>query len=500
MRLLLLLPVLFLCLFRPASAYDVSELEAAGLFDEFEPDRLTPLEKKFLQTGLAFQGLYEARIDGVWGNGSQKALSRYAADLGFIGRIPKFAAFMLAWGTDITFVDNAWGYLYLDFHKISALIPAKYIDFKEDNGKYLKLIDKKSSLKYELTRSSWKFVPSTHKTVLTRFKLNKKPYVLRKDGLWITSVEFPNGERLYVRSDNVGGAWTTVMISIERGDEGLLAAAAGSIIPGKAPRLFLFDGYLKDGVYTTYKFIKQHDDGHRLPGARDRMSNPLPDEGRVSPPEAKAPVPAEDSDTKTTSSGTGFAVSANGDILTNDHVAAGCSRLTVNGHEAVLKATDKTFDLALVRVPALRNTDFATFADKPAPLNSDITVAGYPLSGLLSGLNVTRGSVTAMKGIGGDSTRMQISAPVQPGNSGGPAMNAQGQVVGVVVAKLDAQLVANAIGDIPQNVNFAVRGSMAKLFLHQNGITPRTASPGSSLPPETIATRLSGITHYIECY
>ncbi|WP_272009566.1 trypsin-like peptidase domain-containing protein [Roseovarius sp. ZX-A-9] len=72
----------------------------------------------------------------------------------------------------------------------------------------------------------------------------------------------------------------------------------------------------------------------------------------------------------------------------------------------------------------------------PAQLNSDVLVAGYPLSSVLDGLNVTRGVVSSLKGIRGDAFNMQISAAVQAGNSGGPLIDSAGLVVGVVVAKL----------------------------------------------------------------
>ena len=123
-------------------------------------------------------------------------------------------------------------------------------------------------------------------------------------------------------------------------------------------------------------------------------------------------------------------------MLTNQHVISGCSRLTVDGHVAKVLAEDEVFDLALLQVDGVSAAVPAVFADSPARLNSDVTVVGYPLSGLLGGLNVTRGAVTSTKGIGGDGINMQISAPVQPGNSGGQVLNGAGQVVGVFVARL----------------------------------------------------------------
>lgn len=113
--------------------------------------------------------------------------------------------------------------------------------------------------------------------------------------------------------------------------------------------------------------------------------------------------------------------------------------------------------------------------------------------------NVTRGAVTSLKGLGGDGVRMQISAPVQPGNSGGPVVNAAGQIVGVVVSKLDAQLVQDVLGDIPQNINFAIRAEIAKLFLYQNGVEPVEAVDAPALAPEDLAERAEGFTVLISC-
>lgn len=94
---------------------------------------------------------------------------------------------------------------------------------------------------------------------------------------------------------------------------------------------------------------------------------------------------------------------------------------------------------------------------------------------------------------------MQISAPVQAGNSGGPVINGFGQIVGVVVAKLDAATVAKVYDDIPQNVNFAIRGEIAKLFLSQNGIDPIIAGDTPVIAPETLAEVAQSFTRLITC-
>jgi S1-C subfamily serine protease len=72
--------------------------------------------------------------------------------------------------------------------------------------------------------------------------------------------------------------------------------------------------------------------------------------------------------------------------------------------------------------------------------------------------------------LAGDSRLLQISAPVQPGNSGGPLLDASANVIGVVVSKLDALRVAKATGDIPQNVNFALNANVLRAFLDANDV------------------------------
>ena len=117
-----------------------------------------------------------------------------------------------------------------------------------------------------------------------------------------------------------------------------------------------------------------------------------------------------------------------------------------------------------------------------SPFDKVETVAayGYPLPGLLaSGGNLTTGNITALSGIGDDSRLLQISVPVQPGNSGGPLLDSGGNVVGVVEGKINAIKIAAASGDIPQNVNFAIKASVIATFLDSNGVryAKRTGRP-----------------------
>jgi S1-C subfamily serine protease len=199
------------------------------------------------------------------------------------------------------------------------------------------------------------------------------------------------------------------------------------------------------------------------------------------------------------STGTAFYVTPDGVALTNAHVIDGCAAITLDGMPAAVVAQSSVFDLAAIRLASPTETEPLSFATGDASLNADITIAGYPLHGLLGGVNVSRGSISSLKGLHGDETSIQISAPVQPGNSGGPAIDRFGGVVGVVVSKLNTVALANAIGDIAQNVNFAIRGSVAKIFLSSNGIAYVEATQGEPLGPEKSADLLTKSTRLVEC-
>ena len=112
---------------------------------------------------------------------------------------------------------------------------------------------------------------------------------------------------------------------------------------------------------------------------------------------------------------------------------------------------------------------------------------GYPLFGLLaSTANLSVGNVSALAGLGDDSRYLQISAPVQPGNSGGPLLDASGHLIGIVTSKLDAARIFRFFGDIPQNVNFALKAEVARTFLDSKGIVYQTARSEQQLSPPDV--------------
>jgi uncharacterized protein len=216
--------------------------------------------------------------------------------------------------------------------------------------------------------------------------------------------------------------------------------------------------------------------------------------GAAPPPAAEEPPASV--------AGTGFFLTRDGDALTAAHVVEGCSqpRLEVAGEavSARIVARDKQNDLALLKAD-MRPANIAHLR-LSVRQGEEVAVFGFPLAGLLaSGGNITSGNVTALAGMSDDSRFLQISAPVQQGNSGGPLLDQSGNVIGIVVSKLDALKVASITEDIPQNVHFAIKASVVADFLEANNVAIEGGEIGGRLSAADIAERAKAFTVGVEC-
>ncbi|MBI1779299.1 MAG: trypsin-like peptidase domain-containing protein [Proteobacteria bacterium] len=226
--------------------------------------------------------------------------------------------------------------------------------------------------------------------------------------------------------------------------------------------------------------------------------------GSSSSPQPKAP--AKKAAPPQVATGTGFFVTKAGHIVTNHHVAGACRSLQVHavGEAPVgarLVATSPREDLALLKVSEPGEAVSVIRAGPALRPGDGVVVFGFPLPGLVttSG-NLTTGNVSALAGLADSTGFFQISAPVQPGNSGGPLLDMSGNVIGVIVSKLDAAKVASVIGDIPQNVNFAIKASVLTSFLEAHDIRYETAPSSATLSVADVGERARSFTVMVECY
>jgi S1-C subfamily serine protease len=201
-------------------------------------------------------------------------------------------------------------------------------------------------------------------------------------------------------------------------------------------------------------------------------------------------------------SGSGVVIAA-GLALTNNHVVARCSSIDVllagQRYPARVRKNDAATDLALLEALGLPSVTPPGLRQR-ATIGESVMVAGFPLQGVLaSDLIVTDGIVNSLSGLANNATQMQVSAPVQPGNSGGPLLDRSGNLVGLVVAKLDALRALVLTGDIPQNINFAVRPELIGRFLQSENLAQTTVEPDSRLETQKLAELARNFTLKIDC-
>jgi S1-C subfamily serine protease len=99
-------------------------------------------------------------------------------------------------------------------------------------------------------------------------------------------------------------------------------------------------------------------------------------------------------------------------------------------------------------------------------LGGTVATVGFPSIGLQGfSPKLAKGEIASLSGASDDPRYFQISVPVQPGNSGGALVDAHGNVVGIVAAKLSAKAALDATGSLPENVNYAVKSSLLLSFL-----------------------------------
>jgi S1-C subfamily serine protease len=203
--------------------------------------------------------------------------------------------------------------------------------------------------------------------------------------------------------------------------------------------------------------------------------------------------------------GTGFVVSSSGHLVTNAHVIEGCVgdiQGSLTGEAPVtlrVVSSDATNDLALLQAPGTFK-EVATIKDKAVRSGDSVVAIGYPFRGLLtSDFTVTTGIVSSLSGILNDTRFLQISAAVQPGNSGGPLLALSGEVVGVVAAKLDALKIIKATGNIPENINFAIKTGALRDFLDNSAVSYQTADSRPELKTADIARNARAFTLLVSC-
>lgn len=177
--------------------------------------------------------------------------------------------------------------------------------------------------------------------------------------------------------------------------------------------------------------------------------------------------------------GSGFVISESGYVVTNFHVINNSNKVELSfnidsstvTYEAKVIATDQANDIAILKID---DNKFTGFDKLPYTLSDEYSVGekvftiGYPQPELMgTDFKYTSGEINSLTGMENNASMMQISVPIQPGNSGGPLFNEKGDIIGITTSTLNPFYTAKYGNSIPQNVNYAVKSDYLKPIAKQ---------------------------------
>ena len=207
---------------------------------------------------------------------------------------------------------------------------------------------------------------------------------------------------------------------------------------------------------------------------------------------------------KPVSTGTGFYINPQGQIVTAAHVLKNCMVTQVNvggkSFDAAVEASSTLLDLAVVRTGTPAEQYLPLRKGTEIFLGEAITNVGYPLQGLLAASpNLTRGNISSREALKGAVGQFQFSAPIQPGSSGGPVVSDGGELLGITVSTLNVTSLRES-GALPQNVNFALDAKYAARFLDKHRISYQSVEPNMKGDIRTANAAALGAVVQLNCY
>jgi MFS family permease/S1-C subfamily serine protease len=415
-----------------------------------DPARLSADERRFLQGALAWEGSYLGLLDGQWGGRSAAALAATTARLGgpegLAAAVRHFAARL-----------EAEGWTVLGEEGPSFLVPLRRLEAERSAETHVTLRAPDNALIVRFIVDDVRGTVAMHDWLASNHAGRDPFYRSVTAGRWISAGRLANGRLVYL--------W-----SVPR--DGILLTLTVQADPREAAGYRLIVASLRDGPQRPLALPRGGELARWLHGDRGRGS-------------ATATPPAREPEAS--GSGTGFFVAP--DILvTAQHVVDGCRAVRMADGTALFPLrSDAANDLALLRA-ARPTATWLSLSSRSGRLAETVYALGYPYGDLLSRrLTVTSGTLSALPSPADRVPQMMISAPVQPGSSGGPVLGADGGVIGVVVSRLDDLRTLEATGSLPQNVNFAVPLAVLRDLLSAAGIVPPRGplegmAPTSGLP------------------
>ena len=441
----------------------------------FDARILTDEEKRLIQIGLAASGHYVGVIDGAWGRRSQEALEAYGRNID-----GDWADEALFWHA-IALTEWTKGFLeaanlsYRSFpaYGLQLIAPAGRLVIDPEDGRMARL--QGPGLAIVLSRQDGYLATGLHDAMVAQHSMPTAPYALRRGERLVTSVE-TSSQRYYARSERTGpgDVWSSALVIHEKDVlDPLFSIIVASIAPGSGARAGITPG---SPFALSYRELTTAVARRR---EREQQATARPAQPSPSGPQLGSKPPEQDVG-EMVGTGTAFYVN-NVDLVTAAHVVDDCRSVSLlDGAPVRIVAIHPLLDLALLTSDRRSRAWLSVDRTGEGRLGQKVYALGYPYFGITTtSLNVTAGNVSATRGLADSDSEITISAPVQPGNSGGPLLDSRGAIIGIVIAKLSASAMLEAARSLPENVNFAVRGAELIAFLDDHGVLyPRSDGAG----------------------
>jgi S1-C subfamily serine protease/peptidoglycan hydrolase-like protein with peptidoglycan-binding domain len=192
----------------------------------------------------------------------------------------------------------------------------------------------------------------------------------------------------------------------------------------------------------------------------------------------------------------GFFVSSDGVVVTTADVVQGCTRVTLDyGYLAEILTADTQSGMAILRsTQALAPIAVAELSPQSPRLQSEIAVSGFSYEGVLGAPSLTWGKLADVKSLEGDNSVARLALAAQPGDAGGPVVDASGAVLGMLLPQ-------TAQGrQLPAGVSFAVNAEAIRGAMEAAGLNVQTQLSGAALPNQALVKRATGMTVLVSCW
>lgn len=193
----------------------------------------------------------------------------------------------------------------------------------------------------------------------------------------------------------------------------------------------------------------------------------------------------------------GFYLDGHGTVLTSAEAVDSCERITIDtAHEATVALVDKTLGLAVLRpVSPLAPVGFGRFQTAVPRLQTEVAVAGYPYGGVLTRPSLTFGRLADIRGLNGEDEVKRLALTSQPGDAGGPVLDAGGAVLGMLLprAPLNGQ-------ELPADVAFALDADTILAALSAADVGSETTDQSGYVTQEALTVQASAMTVLVSCW